>query len=218
MAPNLKLAFSDPPPRSPERTALADILARRDALMREIEAAQAALRKAHDYRYDSQRRLEKAQADAELAMSADVFIEAVRSGDVAEQSKVAAGPSDSIEHLERDVERWQRTEEACRQRIAEMERDARYFPIYAQRHIDDVIRAEANVDALLEGFEPMWTEVNKRLSVLKYLHGNRRLGEEDMSKAFAAIRYNLIEDSAAVDAWRQVVKNLMQNADAELPQ
>jgi uncharacterized protein YpuA (DUF1002 family) len=35
---------------------------------------------------------------------------------------------------------------------------------------------------------------------------------------FAAIKHELATDYEAVDAWQQVVKNLMQNADAELPQ
>jgi hypothetical protein len=50
------------------------------------------------------------------------------------------------------------------------------------------------------------------------LHGNRRVKDEDVKKVFSAIKYNLIEDSEAVNEWRQAVKNLMQNADAELPQ
>jgi len=173
--------------------------------------------KARAYRYDAECLLDKARADSELAMSADAFIAAVSSGDVAEQLKSAAGPSDSIERLEHDVERWQMTEAACSACVTELERDERHFPIYAQRHIDEVIKAEADIGALLNNLEPMWTEVNRRLSVLSWLHGNRRVKDEDVKKAFAAIRYNLIEDSAAVDGWRQAVKNLMQNADAELP-
>jgi hypothetical protein len=172
MATSLKLAFSDPPPRSPERQALADIIERRNALCVEIENANAALRKAREHRYDSQCRLEKAQADAELAMSADAFIAAVSSGDIAEELKAIAGPSDNIDHLERDIERWQNTETACRARVAELERDERYFPIYAQGKIDDVIKTEANVSALLDGLDEMWTEVNRRLTILSWLHGN----------------------------------------------
>jgi hypothetical protein len=216
--PHIKLATSDPPPRSPERAALADIITRRNVVVREIEAAQAAHAKAREHRYDAQCALEKAQADSEAAANIDSFIEAVSSGDIAEQLKAAAGPSDSIDRLEHDVERWQMTEAACKQRVTELERDERYFPIYAQQHIDDVIKTEANIDALLDGFEPLWAEVNRRLSILSWLHGNRRIKDEDVKKVFSAIRYNLIEDSAAVDGWRQVVKNLMQNADAELPQ
>jgi cell division septum initiation protein DivIVA len=216
--PNLKLATSDPPPRSPERTALAEIIERRDMLAREIEAAQAALRKAHDYRMDAQGCLERAQADAELAMSADAFIEAVRSGDEAEQSKVAAGPSDSIDHLEHDVERWQRTEESCRQRVAEMERDSRYFPIYVQKPIDEIIKAEVDVSTLLDGLDEMWIEVNKRLSILSWLHRNKRIKDEDVPKAFAAIRFQLETDDAAVDVWRKAIKALQNDADTLLPQ
>jgi prefoldin subunit 5 len=112
---------------------LADIIARRDALMREIEAAQAALRKAKDYRIDAQRCLEKAQEDSGASVNIDEFISAVQAGsDIDQQLNAAGNVRDSIEHLERDVERWQRTEESCRQRIAEMERDARYFPAYVQ--------------------------------------------------------------------------------------
>jgi hypothetical protein len=219
MATNLKLASSGAsPPRSPARAALADVIERRNAMVNEIEAAKAAHAKAREHRYDAQCALEKAQADSEAAANIDSFIAAVSSGDIAEQLKAAAGPSDSIERLERDVERWQMTEAACSARVTELERDERHFPIYAQRHIDEVIKAEADIDALLDGLEPMWTEVNRRLSILSWLHGNRRIKDEDVKKAFAAIRYNLIEDSAAVDGWRQAVKNLMQNADAESPQ
>jgi len=64
----------------------------------------------------------------------------------------------------------------------------------------------------------MWVEVNRRLTILKLLHGNRRLKDEDMRRVFAAIKHELATDYEAVDAWQQVVKNLMQNADAELPQ
>jgi hypothetical protein len=138
MATNLKLASSDaPPPRSPERAALADIIARRNMMMREIEAARSAHVKARDHRYDAQCALEKARADADTDI--DSFIEAVRSGDVAEQYKVAAGPSDNIERLEHDVERWQMTEAACSARIAELERESKY--ILADSRIDNVIKA-----------------------------------------------------------------------------
>jgi hypothetical protein len=184
----------------------------------EIENAKAAHAKAREHRYDAQCRLEKARADAELAMSVDAYIAAVSSGDIAEQLKAAAGPSDSIERLEHNVERWQMTEAACSARVTELERDERHFPIYAQRHIDEVIKAEADIDALLDGLEPMWTEVNRRLSVLSWLHGNRRIKDEDVKRVFAAIRYNLIEDSAAVDVWRKATKALQNDADTLLPQ
>jgi hypothetical protein len=218
MATPLKLASSVPPPRSPERQALADLIERRNALCVEIENAKAALRKAREHRYDSQCRLEKALADSELAMSADAFIAAVSSGDIAEELKAVAGPSDNIDHLERDIERWQNTETACKQRVSELERDERYFPIYAQGKIDDVIKVEANIDALLDGFEPLWTEVNRRLSVLSWLHGNRRIKDEDVKKVFSAIRYNLIEDSEAVNEWRRAIAELAQNPDARIPE
>jgi hypothetical protein len=218
MAPNLKLAFSDPPPRSPERQALADIIARRNALAREIEAAQAAHAKAREHRYDAQCHLEKARADAELAMSVDAYIAAVSSGDIAEELKAAAGPSDSIERLEHDAERWKLTEAACRARVVELERDERYFPIYAQRHIDDVVKSEVDIGVLLDGFESLWTELNRRLSILSWLHGNRRIKDDDVKRVFAAIKYNLIEDSAAVDAWRKAIETLQNDADAGIPQ
>jgi len=197
---------------------LADIIARRDALMREIEAAQAALRKATDYRRDAQCALEKARADSEIEMSVDAYIAAVSSGEVAEQLKAAAGPSDSIEKLEHDVERWQMTEAACSARVTELERDERYFPIYAQGKIDDVIKTEANVSALLDGFEEMWTEVNRRLTILKLLHGNRRLKDEDIKRVFAAIKYELATDYEAEGVWRTAVKALQNDADTLLPQ
>jgi hypothetical protein len=216
--PHIKLATSDPPPRSPERAALADIITRPNVVVREIEAAQAAHAKAREHRYDAQCALEKARADADAATDIDSFIEAVSSGDIAEQLKAAAGPSDSIERLEHDVERWQMTEAACSARVTELERDERYFPIYAQGKIDEVIRAEVDVEALLEGFEPLWAEVNKRLSVLTYLHGGRRLKDADMKRVFAAIRYQLETDHAAVDVWRKAIETLQNDADAELPQ
>jgi hypothetical protein len=219
MATNLKLASSGAsPPRSPERTALADVISRHDALCVEIENAKAAHAKARGHRYDAQCALEKARADADAATDIDSFIEAVRSGDVAEQYKVAAGPSDNIERLERDVERWQMPEAACKQRVAELEQDVQCFPVYAQRHIDDVIKTEVDVSSLLDGLEQMWREVNRRLTILKLLHGNRRLKDEDMRRVFAAIKHELVTDYEAVDAWQQVVKNLMQNADEALPQ
>jgi hypothetical protein len=218
MATNLKLASSGAsPPRSPARAALADVIERRNAMVNEIEAAKAAHAKAREHRYDAQCALEKAQADSEAAANIDSFIAAVSSGDIAEQLKAAAGPSDSIERLERDVERWQMTEAACSARVTELERDERYFPIYAQGKIDEVIRAEVDVEALLDGLEPMWTEVNRRLSVLTYLHGGRRLKDADMKRVFAAIRYQLETDHAAVDVWRKAIETLQNDADAEIP-
>jgi len=141
--PNIRLATPNPPPRSPERQAPADVIERRNVMAREIEAARAAHAKARAHRYDAQCCLEKARADAELAMSVDVYIAAVRSGDIAEEFKAIAVPSDNIDHLERDIERWQNTETACRARVTELERDAQY--ILADSRIDDVIKAEANV-------------------------------------------------------------------------
>jgi hypothetical protein len=219
MATNLKLASSSAsPPRSPERQALADIIFRHDALMREIENAKAAHAKAREHRYDAQCALEKARADADAATDIDSFIEAVSSGDVAEQLKTAAGPVDNIDRLEHDVERWQMTEAACSARVTDLERDARYFPIHAQRHIDDVVKSEADVDALLDGFEPMWREVNRRLTILKLLHGDRRLKDEDTKRVFAAIKYELATDHEAEGMSRTAVAALQNDADAELPE
>jgi hypothetical protein len=135
--PNLKLANPTPPPRSPQRQALADVIERRNVMAREIENANAAHAKARAHRYDAQCCLEKARADAELAMSVDAFIEAVSSGDDVAQLKAAAGPGDNIERLEHDVERWQMTEAACSARVRDLERDAGY--ILSHFAVDDVI-------------------------------------------------------------------------------
>jgi hypothetical protein len=82
MATNLKLASSSSslPPRSPERAALAEIIQRRDAMVLEIEAANAAHAKARAHRYDAQCCLEKARADSEIAVNIDAFISAVQAG------------------------------------------------------------------------------------------------------------------------------------------
>jgi hypothetical protein len=74
-----------------------------------------------------------------------------------------------------------------------------------------------NVDALLDGFEPLWTEVNRRLSILSWLHGNRRIKDEDVKKVFSAIRFQLETDDAALNEWRKAVAALQSDPDKELP-
>jgi len=113
---------------------------------------------------------------------------------------------------------WSRTEEACKQRVIELERHAQYAPVHTQTQIDEVIKGEANVDALLNNFEPLWADINRRLTILKLLHGNRRLKDDDMGRVSSAIKHELATDYAAVDAWRRAIDELARDADAELPQ
>ena len=62
---NLKLATSNQSPRSAERQALADVIARRDRMKRDIVAAKSAWEKSLEFRSDAEERLAKARIGAE---------------------------------------------------------------------------------------------------------------------------------------------------------
>ena len=80
----LKIISDNPAPRSPERAALADTLARRDSMARDIKAARSAWEKSLEHRADAEDRLAKARAGAEQ-ISLDEYIQAVAADDACGQ-------------------------------------------------------------------------------------------------------------------------------------
>ena len=155
-------------------------------------------------------------------MSVDAYIRAVAADDISEQLKAAAGPSANVEQLEKDLERWQRTEASCHARVEELARFAQYIPVDAK--IDDVIKSEADVRGLLDGFEAMRAEINRRLSILTWLRDSRRVKDEDVLAVSAAIRscfqFATVDtsDKGAIDAWHKAVAALMRDSSAPLPE
>jgi len=74
------------------------------------------------------------------------------------------------------------------------------------------------VSTLLDGLEPMWAETNRWMSILSWLYRNKRIKDEDVPKAFAAIRYQLETDDAEVNEWRRAIAELARNPDARIPE
>ena len=79
--------------------------------------------------------------------------------------------------LEHDLERWQLTEAACLARVRELETAEQY--ILVDPKVEAVIRAEADVLSLLDGFEELRAELDRRLSVLTWLQSGRLVRDED---------------------------------------
>jgi hypothetical protein len=215
MAINLKLAASNAAPRTHERAALAETIARRDAMTREIQAAQAAWEKSLEHRSDAEAKLEAARGGPELDIGA--YIDAVNSGDVCEQVKAVSTPGIDTHRLEHDYERWQLTEGACLARVRELERLAGYIPI--QSKVDAVVRAEADVRGLLDGFEALRAELDRRLSILEWLQCGGLVGDDDLQAVKDAVAscYQFTRDEGAVRDRRKAVAALASDADAALP-
>jgi hypothetical protein len=212
-----QLVSTNATPRSSERGALADVIARREAAKREIQSAQAAEEKAREYRYGIECELERAKADTELAVDVGAYVAAVATGDVCEQVKSVAVSGADIRQLENDYERWQLMEAACRERVKELENAALHIPV--QSKIDAVIRAEADVRSLLADFEEMRAELDRRLSILTWLHSTQLVKDEDVPFVKDAISscYQFTRDDSAVREWREAVKALENDADKGLP-
>ncbi len=211
----LKLASTNQSPRSQERAALADTLARRNAAKRELQSAQAAEEKAREYRYDAECKLERAKASNE-ALCLDEYIQAVAADDTGAQVKAVVSSAD-IRQLEQDYEHWELMQAACHERVRELETAERYILI--EPRIDAVIRAGADVLSLLDGFESLRAELDRRLSVLTWLQSCRLVRDEDLEAVKSAIAscFVLPRDEGAIDAWRKAVKELETDADTQLP-
>ena len=125
--------------------------------------------------------------------------------------------SADIRQLENDYERWQFMEAACRERVNELENAKQFIPV--QTRVDAVIRAEADVFALLDGFEELRAELDRRLSVLTWPHTGRLVKDEysEAVKSAIASCFVLPRDEAAVDAWRAAAKALENDADEKVP-
>ena len=169
-----------------------------------------------EHRADAEERLEKARAGAE-ALNLDAYIAAVNADDACGQVKAVSAPSVDTHRLENDVERWTFTEAACLTRVKELERLADFVLI--EPKIDAVVRAEADVHSLLDGFEELRAELDRRLSILTWLHTGRLIKEDDVEAVKSAIAscYVLPRDEVAVDAWRKAVKELENDADVRVP-
>ena len=216
-SPKLQLASTNQSPRSPERAALADVIARRDAAKREIQSAQAAEEKAREHRYSVECELEKAKADTGLAVDVGAYVAAVAADDTGAQVKVVSVSSADIRQLENDYERWQLMEAACHARVRELENAEQYIPIYTR--VEAIIRAEADVRGLLDGFEELRGELDRRLSVLTWLHCGQLVKDEDVPFVKDAISscYQFTRDEVAVAEWRKAVKELETNCETKLP-
>ena len=145
------------------------------------------------------------------------YISAVNADDSCGQVLAVATPAADMRKLENDLERWQLTEAACQERVRELENAEQFIPV--QTRVEAVIRAEADVSALLAGFEELRAELDRRLSVLSWLHTGRLIQEDDVEAVKSAIAscFVLPRDEVAVDAWRKTVAELENDADKGLP-
>ena len=185
-------------------------------MKREIQSAQAAEEKAREHRYDAECKLERAKASNE-ALCLDEYIQAVAADDTGAQVKSVAVSSADIRQLEQDYERWQLMEAACRERVKELENAEQFIPV--QTRVEAVIKSEADVHSLLAGFEELRSELDRRLSILTWLHTGRLVKDEDLEAVKSAIAscFVLPRDEAAVDAWRKAVAALETNYETKLP-
>ena len=206
----LKIISDNPVPRSPERAALAETTARRDSMAWEIQDAKSAWSKALEYCADAESKPEKARASNEQ-ISVDSYIAAVSAGGICE-----AAPAVDIRQLEQELEHWQLMTGACLARVNELERLADFVPV--QSKVEAVIKSEADVLGLLDGFEALRGELDRRLSVLSWLHCNQLIKEDDLPAVASAIAscYVLPRDEDAVRTWREAVKALASDADFEI--
>ena len=149
--------------------------------------------------------------------ASDEYIQAVAADDTGAQVKSVAVSSADIRQLEQDYERWQLMEAACRERVKELENAEQFIPV--QTRVEAVIKSEADVHSLLAGFEELRSELDRRLSILTWLHTGRLVKDEDLEAVKSAIAscFVLPRDEAAVDAWRKAVAALETNYETKLP-
>jgi hypothetical protein len=172
--PNIKLATSDPPPRSPERVALAAAIAHRDGAERELAVAREAVRQARGKRFKAQDRLdtlrEAREEDAASQSLGAVFIASIAAGEACGLADLEpASTRRDEDDLEHEIETWTQTQAACEATVKAVESSLPMANFYVGESAREAVKASGVVPSLLDGLAALHDELDKRLSVLAYL-------------------------------------------------
>lgn len=209
--------------RSQERVALAAAIAALKNGERELADAISAQAKSFEHVLDVQGRLDAARAAlAEARADADDLADRFISSGGADVLELARSRDDIRERigvLERELELWRKTHEACQERIPSLEFSARM-----RREKIDALAGAVMGQALeiaTRRYEQLREQATGALAVAEFLHVACHPDAGDERKASARRLHGISEDfrnHLARRPWEAVLARLRADADAVLPE
>jgi hypothetical protein len=222
--PNLKIA-GEPPPRTPQREALAAAQLRHSAAVDRLAAIQAARERTAQTQRGARDAIKAATAGVEQAKldAASALAGGTPGGQSVKEARAAL--QDAEDALEASVE--------ASGTLVASEKEAGDELQYARMALDeklrDVVRSEANVAQLLKEAEAVQVDLVSRRVVLRHLFNSGFVAEQETDlRDFLLFKYQLptgrgqveyenFDAHPAADPWRQALQELRENADAPLP-
>jgi len=214
-----------PTPPDPARATLAEAIARRNELARQLDASRDAAERAAHSRWAAMGRLDalrQAKAEAAAAQSAGTrFIASVAAGepcgiDVLERQ---VSPAD-LDAAEREIEVWTRTQSECAALITEREQKLERAGFRVERMAHEVVKASGTVTRLLDGLDALHAELEQRLSVLHFLDIRGVIPDPEQPEVGRAIGWmhrGHDHTHPAYKAWAAAIEALSRDAGAKLP-
>ena len=222
--PNLKLAGE--PPRSPEREALAEAIARHDAAVDRLAAVQAAREQATQAQYDAKDAI-RAAATAVEQSKVDAALVLTGAAPGALSVKDARTKlQDCEDAIEAAISAGGTLVASEKEAAAEVE----YANTALEKSVAAVVRAEAPVAKMLAEAKALQNDLVARRVELRQLYNADLVAEDvvaEMRKFLlfentlpvgrGQVEYGNYDAHPAADPWKAVLQELRENADAPLP-
>jgi chromosome segregation ATPase len=212
MKPNMKLV-GEPPPRTPEREALAEAIARRDAATKQLARVQAALDRASDAVYDSKDGVDKAIAALDEAKADEGrHLTAVALG----EADAALSPVKTAAAVVEQANEQLATARAMRTALEAEIKTAENDLMWTKNKIDDAVSAAVKTDPAVRQLVADFEAASKTYAELRQaMNVVRRERMPDTPGSWDSVR-NWSELPAAT-AWKVAIDALASDADALLP-
>lgn len=223
---NLKLATGEAPPRSPERTALAEAQQRHAAALDAVKRVE----QAHEAARETVFRL------MDVLKAAEAALKEAQAGGNARLAAIALGEADgnavdveaAVQQATADLDVARRTRAALEQRAereaAEVERAREAI----DKAVADVVRSEADVAKLLAKAKAIQTDLIARRVELRFLYNGFLEERGSELRQFLLFEQHLpagrgqaergnFDIHPAADPWKASIAALREDADAPLP-
>ena len=210
--PAMRLVDATSPPRTPEREALAEAIARRDTATKQLARIQTAHERASNTIYDLKDSVDKAIATLDEAKAGEgSYLAAVALGDADAALSPVKAAAAAVEEANDQLGRCRATRDALEAEVKSAERELMWADMALDKCVGDVVRADPAIRKL----------------ATEYAAAQRRA--VDLQRAMEAVQSYLPDDLqfwhgsipvaelVAVAAWRAVLKELRTDADAPLP-
>jgi chromosome segregation ATPase len=209
---------SEPPPRSPERIALAAAIDRHAAALADFAATEKALSetRARIYHADGAREaIEKARAAIEEAKTnAADHLTSLALGTAGDAPISVEDARAALRAAEDKLVALEATETALAARLKSCESALYFKRDHLNKGLQDVVKSETGVRKLLSEFAALKREINERSDVLRWLHSKSLIPDEFKGWGNEKI-YNDLRDGTA--PWKDAFDRLSIDADAPLP-